>query len=503
MAEGNVKATDPHHTNRLIPMHTTIGCSKGRCPMKRMRVCILLPLMLAMLFILTACNTAADPFDPPDFTPTAAPIDWLTVDRPLHYVKNEAMSSQKVPIQSISLPGTQNLVKSLPDGGCLAITQVPVETDHEGTYLLQTVRFSADGTVQYKRSYDEAPFSGYLVSSCIFYDGGFAVSVRKTGIESQSDSVDWLYRFSPEGELIQKIEDKKLVAGALDHIVAITDDAILAAGTIATKGKDGSTNNNVCLSRIEKDGSLKKQVIVGTKGYEYLYDASYAEGLGFALSWLSEKDENHSDTSFKTIANIDCYDENLTKQWAVSMPEGANISKIIAYSKENGILAIGTVAKGDTAGTSYRSALFHLNGNGQRDWTYTVEGEKEWIGGTTMLSDGRYAIGIYLTETEGEVSKFIILSETGEPVKQLKALHGIVQELIPTREGGFTAILSQSLRALPQPPYVSSLWTDTEAVVVRFGSNLNVEWLRTIDQYKHSLQRDVVVVTSDDRLLIG
>gem|GEM_PF-7061477 len=470
---------------------------------------------LTVLMAISACTASKDPFDPPDFTPAEVPADWMTVDVKVQHIEVAAVALEKVPARSIALPEMQtlSLIKPLPDGGCLAVSQVPMDVkDPNGNTMacLRAIRFKADGAVDWDRSYGEDPYTGYPVSLCILSDGGFAVSLRVSRKESASyDPVDRVCRFSADGAEIWRSEDDKTVPGGLEHLFATQDGAVLAAGMAASENPDGSFNrNHIVLSRFEKDGRLSKHLILDAEGNAALMDAAYTNETGLVLAWWNETADQGSAVGVadQQVSQIGCFSENLNARWISKMAVGERLYKVSAMSGEEGVLASGTVSvpAGSASAAAFRSALFCCNEQGERTWTYSEEEGGTWIQTAVRLSDGRFVGGWHRTAAEGgEASILVVLSNSGTPLMTLDPMPGIIQQLAPTKDGGWTAILRQTVGPIPQPPYISSLWTDSEAIVAHYDRDLRLVWRRTIDQYKHVLRMDLVVPTADDQLLIG
>ena len=502
--------------------------------MKRIFPVPVLLLLLMTLSILSSCTPSSspsstassitlssfDPFDPPDFTPPKAPADWITPgDYKVSHINVEAVAPQKVPARSIALPMSQQSSLLMPtlDGGCLAVAQIPVdEKDTSGNtfYYLQAIWFKADGTVKWDQQYKADTFKGYPVTMCVFPDGGFAVSlsIRKENTIDY-ETTDRLCRFSPDGTMVWQSKEDQVATGALDHIFATQDGAVLAAGTVAAAspaGSGSSGNNEIGLLRFEKDGSISANLTFGIVGYNTLTDASYATGTGLVLVWRSDAATAASETAASgQVSQIGCFGEDLSKQWVASMPAGESLFNVQALSGGKGAFAFGNLpssisATSASSSQSTRSTLFHFDSKGIENWTYSMEEANTWMLKAASLSDGRFIGCGYRTATDGsQVSTLVILSKNGKFLNTLKPLPGIIEQLIPTKDGGFTVVLRQSVSAIPQPPYISSIWMDTEVIVAHYDRNTGVVWQRKIDQYKHALRIDQVIVTVDGRLLIG
>lgn len=479
---------------------------------------VLSAVTLMMLF--SSCkpapSTPSDPFDPPDFTPTKAPSDWMEVGS---YVSKAVqilpVALDKIPARHVALPENQSaeLVMALSDGGCIAVSQAPVDAKEKSSspmYFLRAIRFKADGSMMWDKLYKEDPFQGYVQKLCIFADDEFAVSLQvQLNNSTLYSAVSRLCRFSSEGGLLWRTMDDQMTPGALDYIFATKDGSVLAAGMLQVLNTDGSVgDNDIGLLRFEKDGTVSKRLTVGTPKNDSLMDAVYSPETGLVLSWRKELDGSSviSGMAVNQESQMDCYGEDLKNRWTSVMAPTDILFDMVALPGDGSVLVSGTMIKptADLTATTSRSALYCFDKNGARPWIYTISEEKAWITAAAGLADGRFVAGWFQnTDKSGERSNLAILSPEGTLIKSLEPIPGIVQQLVSTKDGGFTVVLRQTVAPLPQPPYISSMWTDTEAVIAHFDSGLNLVWRRSIDQYKHALRSDIVVPTIEDHLLVG
>ncbi len=464
---------------------------------------------LCILLFVMACSAKStdrgpvDAFDPPDFSPTPAPSDYIQPGNfsgpdsyAGRYVRNKTVHADMVPMARITLPKASYFVKPTPDGGAIAILQVTVGevTNGDPDAALRVIRFATDGSVLWDKQYNEMLFKGYLVSCCITEDGGFAVSLRVNVQKGMSIAADMLWRFSSDGKLLFKTKDG-ITAGALDQIFAAPGGALLAAGIVERENKF-----SVSVLRFEKDGKIKEYEGAGTDAL--ILSASRQSDSGLVLVCRCYADPAQ-DTASEIVSKIMSFDEHLNLQWSKRMTLNEDFSEVLAADSIAGALVRGAVKK-TVEGSSMKLSvpvLFHFDAKGVMDWTYTVE--EDGISQATKLADGRYIAGIQHWQSGPVTSRFAVFSPDGKLQVMLEPLYGFVEQIVPTDDGGFTAVLRQAVRQLPQPPYISSIWADTEAVVVHYDRELNIVWMRTINQYKHERWLDVVVPTTDDRLLIG
>lgn len=483
-----------------------------------MLIPMLLVALLAALVIVTIFFPEhapdADPFDPPDFSPTPAPSDWSRFELDFHPVAVEPVALSKIPARRIDLPEhlSPSLIKPTSDGGCLAVSYTQADANDasgKSGYYLRATRFKADGSVLWDSRYENDPFNGYPVSLCIFPDDSFALSIRLTDAASTEGlMLDRLMRFSKDGLKSWQSAEGQIEAGALDHLFAGPDGAVLAAGTVTSTQTGGNRENKVSLLRFDKSGALSGQLQVSGKGNQLLSDAAYAEKTGLVLVWWREttSDQASPNANFTQIAQAGCFGADFSQKWIVEMDPGVNLYNVQILPDGKGILAFGNAPapEGFVPETAVLSTMFHLTGQGILDWIYSPDAANSWLMNAAMLTDGRIIAGKYTGGADnGNISSLLVFPEDSQTPETLADLPGTVQQLIPTRDGGITAVSVQSVRTIPQPPYVSSIWTDTEAIIAHYDRNLKLVWRRTIDQYKYSLRGDIIIATVDDRLLVG
>ena len=499
---------------------------------RRRCTALLLLSSMAVFSLLSSCSiwkTAGDPFDPPDFVPTAAPSDWMILN-PLHdYKEITPLAIEDIPASRIELPDLQysEMIRPAADGGCIAISLMEVSASGSSgsqdsssagdavenpEYHLQATRYKANGGIAWHKVYEAETFRGYPITMCIFEDGSFAASfdIALPSV-SQSSSSDILYRFSSGGSLLWKTKADETDQGSLEYLFAAADGAVLAAGTIAAVGEDGTfSNSDISLMRFEMDGTLAKSVTLSMPQNDMLVDASFDAGAGLVISWRTEvtDDPALAEVAFNQVSQIECFNADLSKKWVIVMPADESPSEVILLPDGDGCLAFVSKITGQevngAVNTSYISELVRFTNTGSRLWTYSLEQPNAWIMAATQLDDGRIVGGWYWNTLEdNEESTLFILSSDGILENEVAVYPGVLRQIAATTESSFTVVLSQTVGGLPQPPYISSMWTDTEAIIAHFDSSLTLVWQRRIDQYKHALRTDIVIPCRKDNLLVG
>ncbi len=487
--------------------------------MLRARMTRLFAVLVLFPALLSACATAtatSDPLDPPGFTPTKAPADWGTVGVDAHYVAIPPVALSAVPALRLALPDgvSPNQALALSDGGCLLVTTVALDKkDPAGNpqSVLRALRFQADGKVRWDRTYGQDPFSGYVSTACVFPDDGFAVSLTAARAgSSQGEQVSLLRRFSPDGTLLWKTAEGQVDIDAFQFLLPLSDGALLSAGTVTPKLPDGtySHDSDLSLLRIESDGRFTKDVTIGSGEFDSLMDATYADPIGLVLSWRSDSGrmDSQQGTAFPMDSHLSCYDAQLVRTWKTDLSEKAQLYELLLQDGTGGIFGFGQSVESATTGSGSKaqSALFRFDGQGSLKWTFVATAANTWYRSALALADGTAVLGGFRPTAAGGQEAFLeLLSADGKLLRELDVLPGTMDWLHATKDGGFTACTRQTVGALPQPPYISSMWQDSEAVVSHYDAGLHLVWRRTIDQYKHDTRGDVIVPTSEDKLLVG
>jgi hypothetical protein len=470
---------------------------------------VVLLLLLSLLLCLCACTgaTATDPFNPPAPLSTPAPSGWISPGMAVKYVPNPAVNAGKAPLVAVDFKTAQSgaMVVLTSDGGCISVAQNTAIDPRMGSQTpgpLYAARLQADGTVAWEHRYDEAALSGYPVALCQYSDDGCVVAVRNAGSSAEtSANGDMLLRIAPDGTLLWKVAME--TGGAIERVFTASDGAILAAGTVARTGKDGIFESDAHLWRFESNARLSKEASVGSKGYDRLVDASYESGCGLVLLFESDNAGKRTGSVTGLSSNIACYDEALARKWADEAPEGERFDTVVALKGGSFVLGTANATNPIDVGMTSRSMLRMLDRNGTTVWTYISDRKSVWFTAAAPLNDGRIALcETRFAESGEQISTFVVLDFAGKPAVYPDPVYGIAQQIVGTKDGGFTAILRQSVKTIPQPPYISSIWTDTESVIVHFGADLRVMWLRTIDQYKNALRVDLVIPTINDCLFV-
>jgi hypothetical protein len=455
-------------------------------------------LLIVSLVLFSSCGSRYDSFDPPESDTTATPSGWITLGRGARLEDIKEVHPEKMPARHIELPDAFSgaLLGPLSDGGCLAVSGTPIGDDgtkSDTLHDLRAIRFASDGSVLWDRTYTNDSFKGYAASICIFPDDGYALLLNISGSGSGSvGQADRIYRFLPDGNLSWRSDDEEISTDRIDGIFAAPDGALLAAGTTSENNLYGTNGgDDTVILRFEKDGRLSKRQLIDNEGITYLEDSSYMAGTGLILIW---KDRAM------------CFGDDLEEKWTLKMAAGESLYEVEALPDGTGAIVSGSLpADPDIQySNSTREAVFLIDDKGIIMQIYAETGSGIWLNTSAKVSDGRFIICKHIKSDDGrEKCELIIVSADGSCQTSLGMIPGIIQQIVPTKDGGFTVISRHIAKYLPQPSSDSYILTDTEVIIAHYDSNPKLVWKRRIDQYKDVKRWDIVVPTSDDRLLIG
>ena len=483
-------------------------------------VMVLMIIILVVVYFVLDLDTQ---YYQPGSTWIQSPSDWTMPPAQIQHEKAADIKPHLLPAYRIELTSNQmaSFLKPTSDGGCLAIAQIQAdETSDAGTAAqsIQATRFWSNGTVRWTRQYDDLLINGYLVALCVLPDDSFALSLRSSGLKPANPIMhDQLLRFAPDGRLIWQTPAtandsmESLRAGSLDFLLAADDGAVLATGTVQSSPADETGDSDISLIRFEADGRQSATMLVGRSGQDYLSSATFQGDTGLVLIWQQTTGQTQpgEDIAFGQTSKICCYDQMLQEQWVTTLPKGTMLNEVQITPDGKDILAFGTapadasVGEPSTTGEA-RSTLYRLDSQGKIQWFYQTPEPRAWLAAAARQTSGSFIVGWHQpTPEQGERSTLLLLDAGGQVQSEIDRSPGIVRQLIPTLDGGVTAVCQQSVQPVPQPIFISSIWTDTEAIVSHYDRTQQLVWRRTIDQYRGVRQTDHVVATTRDTLLVG
>lgn len=477
--------------------------------MERRIAIALLAAVLGGTLLASACATPpadATWLDPTAGAVTAAPTDWMHVGSPITPAPITPVAPEAMPAVRVALPSEAGFVLTAPlaDGGLLAV--VPESADasdpNASGRRFRAVRYDRTGKVLWNRADAIGTFYGYVLSIVAFPDGSFAAAVRETTeAGGAGTSRDRLVRFTKDGTWRGVGFDAVGTSGAFEFIVAKDDGTVFAAGTVQVFTGDTQSDSDLILTRIAPDGTATTSPGPSTAAFETLYSAGWASGTGLALAWSSQEAGNDAGWT----SHVALYDDALALRWTEALPAGTTAHDVYVLADGKGVFVAESRIREDSDGSDSSATIGFLDAAGTMRWEYVSPRPRAWIRDPIRLADGRTLVAVSYASSDAwtETTEILPLSASGEAGEPVAVLPGFVSWMKGTKDGGATVVTRQEVAALPQPPYISSMWTDTRAVAAHLDATLRVAWERVVDQYKTALRSDVLVLSSADRLFVG
>ncbi len=477
----------------------------------RRRTLLPLPLLAALLALPLLASSCAGPaaagdwLDPTAGAATPVPTDWLSIGNGITPAPVVAVAPGKVPASRLALPeDAYGQILPTSDGGALWVADVaadPKDTTGASGRRIRAIRYTATGAVAWDRTDGTTPaLHAYVGQAVLFADGGYAVVLHEATGSATGTMQDRILRYAADGT--PRAADRQPVgeAGAFEHVFALADGTLLAAGTAQVFEGGTQAASEIVLTRIPKDSATLEERRFARSDGVMLYDADWAEGTGLVAVWRTMVQGEGGSTRWDSTVGL--FGEDLAERWTKAMPAGLGLTGATALADGKGLYLAAQRQAGDPA--QALPVLLLLDKDGTTRWERTGEGGQTWFLDPVLLKDGRTLVAHAMAQTAGGGStEVLLLSAAGEPVSAVARIPGFLTFLAGTKDGGATLCTRQAVKPLPQPPYISSMWQDTRAVVAHLDGSLTVTWTRVIDQFKNALRGDVVVPTSEGRLLVG
>lgn len=436
------------------------------------------------------------------------PSRWPVIDGiDTNYVKLDDINPEAIPeikfASDVNISG--GIIREI-DGGFICASMKGV-SEHIYSDVIKfkpkACKISETGSIIWEKEYDFITEKGRVNNLIACPDGGFLFSVSSYPFYDGSGfdfEKSFIVKCDGQGNVIWE-KDFDNYSGELLHSLFITEnEEIIAAGQWRTvNGKQSMEGaDDIVVTRLDKDGNILKQKVFGGSDFDSLYSALYDKGLGIVIDGRSQSkdgdfaiDKDESGRDF-----IACIDKDLDLKWVCFAGEKESFS----YDRlviDDGYIYV----PGGTIRTGIPSTVFliKLDEAGNRVWTKTDIFSGYWGGGAAILQNGDVAIGSVGKLNQGEIA---ILDRDGNVKKRLEGLKFAISTITPVQDGGFIVTSRREIKTIPQPPYISSIWYDTELVAVKYRSDYSIEWMKTYDKYKDKLDMDFALPLEDGRIIV-
>lgn len=299
-------------------------------------------------------------------------------------------------------------------------------------------------------------------------------------------------------------EHEMLVDGEVVERPSFYDDVISVYGP-CTLVSDGRGNyiavrtvsnergyEDIQVVKHDSSGNVVAERLYGGSDFDMLRDAKYGSGLGLILyGYTQSEDEDFA--SNENTSFVACVDDDLDIKWVYTPRNDEFLQDLEFVSKDAVFMSVEKVDVRSYRGNSF--FVIGLDEFGHEFWRSEPFAHR--VISAACLSDGRRLINAESAENMGN---FTLYDVDG---KQMSSLVSPDRgEVTPLDDGGFVSVDIRNVKTVPQPAYISSIWFDTQTVVTRYDSELELLWRKTYDGVIGERGVDIIHPLKDGRLVV-
>ncbi|MFT3951608.1 MAG: hypothetical protein QM689_06630 [Oscillospiraceae bacterium] len=446
------------------------------------------------------------------------------------YVKTEDVNPGNVDEISFFLPQGRKIYAV--SDGFIALNRV--WGGDEAHSFLRTVKYDKHGSFLWSQDYTDITLPFWCFSSgCIeTKDGGFAfyltgeiwyTSAGSGTSENQQVAVTTpsrLVKCDHDGQILWNNQIEFKGGNEIQWIGETQNGAILTAGVceseyVAYDEINCITSDTVdlLLMRYEKNGAHTEKKIFGGTDYESFSGACYAPEVGWVVwgftqscdrdfTQRKEKGEMLTGVEFMTV-----FDENINEKGQYIFEGEEDLITSYVTIADQQIYITGTLKSAATAkcGAGKQAVVFKFNPDATvadsiRFPVSDVMGIYTAGDGTLLLPFSSPANDD--TSAESQVYK---LDKNLAVIQTIRdtAAGGYSYTLIPTEDHGFFTVQSQSVKYLPQPPWMNRITTDSMTILSRYDAAGTLLYRKSYDKNHEVETMDTVIPLLDGRVVVG
>ncbi len=291
-----------------------------------------------------------------------------------------------------------------------------------------------------------------------------------------------------------------------DHLESTLKHILVAQNTIFTVGveqvkavpKSGHDDHrNIIITKINSTGEIVAQRSFGGTDYDNIHQVEYNQGLGLVLRGVSRSvdgdfalRQEHDSRYFVAVL-----DNSLNLKWIhINQIEDAYYRQLVATADY--ICLISDLTKTDVS--SGTAVMERLSPKGKVVHTSKNFIEQGYCHSHLVLANGDAVLGCG-NDNQGLL---IVLNDRGVEKQRIVDLQYIPNQIYPTDDGGYFIKSTRTLKTIPQPIWVSSIWFDTEVIVEKYNRDHQLEWRKSYDSYPDDIGTDFVKPMASGQVLI-
>ncbi|WP_113676026.1 hypothetical protein [Vallitalea guaymasensis] len=403
-----------------------------------------------------------------------------------------------------SMLGESSTIKKLSDGyiavGLKKYMKSERLTKSKATFYYKPILQKLDetGKIVWNKELNQKIPSGSIRHLLVFEDDSFLFAVdsyqKWMNGGKRTHENNCIIKFDKEGNQLWKQEFDNYSNDMFQDIVLTDSEEILVIG----EWMKGS--NDIVITKLDSKGNIIKQKSFGGSDYDTLYVSKYDKDMGIVIKGrTSSQDGSFAiDSKKEDMLFVACIDEkDLKVKWVNHFEE--NYSPYDQLYIDEGLVYV-AVDGGSTHSKENKGLIITIDNEGKvsNSITHIYPEHESWALAMIVLENDDVIVGC----GNRNVGTLRIFDKSGREKKIIKNLKLSPNEIIPTHDGGFIVKSVREIKSIPQPPIISCIWFDHEVVIVKYDSDYNVQWRKTYDKYKESIEVEKVIPLKNGKVIV-
>jgi hypothetical protein len=445
-------------------------------------------ILLTGLMFLVSCQTVVTR---PDGEETKGrgevPIDWVTIGKNYPYKKLGNIRVSKIPEVRINFGAepVRGQFGTTGDGFVYATMNPTAESTEQSELQKPLVKkYDKTGKLMWEKEYEYTSGTGYINNLVIYPDNGFLFTVQtfprySEGLVSYEKSL--VVRCGKNGEILWEREFDDYSGNMMKQALLAENEEIYIIGTGRMKNAlqtKEEAADSISITKLDSGGNLLEQKWFGGSDFEQLYSAVYSREAGLIL-WGSSQSHGGDfaiDNGLLHNDFITCISNMLEVQWVVHAGNNRGYNTAPYVTQNGEIYILGNIQE---TGSIPKGLLIKLDPQGNSLWEKQIY-DGYWGRSLTQAENG----DILIAKGYAESGMIAVVDSDGNEKKLLEGLPFNPEQICPVETGGFIVTATRIVNYVPQPPFISMIWYDTELVAVKYGNDYEIEWRKTYDKYK-------------------
>ena len=386
---------------------------------------------------------------------------------------------------------TGRTVFPLPDG-FVAFNSVWGGSDTD--CFLRAVKYDPAGNFVWMQNYTGIPagFSSPLITACIpTKNGGFAFAAGALAECGGDGGILWQKPVDPFFE------------GYIMSLSETPDGSLLAAGNCQTDNDAHNAVEDLLLIKYGQNGHVLQRRQFGGSDFDWFNSACYSPEIGWVVLGQTQSSDGdftarrENGSGLFPQAFITVFDDNLNVKWQYIFVGDNNIGNTHAIIQNGKLYVAGNlpdqtaVFKFDAGGSLLKSTV--INAKFVTSLAAAPDGTLLISMDPAMSGEAPGVLQIYKLDNQLNIIRI---------VDDLKG-NGYGYQVIPTNDGGFFTLITQTVKTPPHLPDVNFVMNDTATVLSRYDAAGNLICRKTYDGSHDTETGDKVIPLPDGRVIVG